>query len=120
MSCRYAALIVLILAIPCRAADDAKPNTLTPKEISEGWILLFDGETTFGWVAAGKSEAREDVLIHGGDEKVVAGTTTEFLFYELGFEYRIEGPMKEGALVELLPSSQLIRQRTLTRIPCFL
>ncbi|HEY7328163.1 MAG TPA: DUF1080 domain-containing protein [Gemmataceae bacterium] len=107
MSYRYAALIVLILALPCRAADEPKPNTLTPKEIAEGWISLFDGETTFGWDDGGKPEARENVLIHGGDEKVVAGTTTEFLFYELAFEYRIEGPMKEGALVELLPSSQI-------------
>jgi hypothetical protein len=26
-----------------------KPNTLTPKEIADGWLLLFDGESTFGW-----------------------------------------------------------------------
>ena len=24
-------------------------NTLTPKEIADGWVLLWDGETTFGW-----------------------------------------------------------------------
>ena len=40
-----AALFVLSLAALCRA-EEAKPNTLTPKEIAEGWILLFDGETT--------------------------------------------------------------------------
>jgi hypothetical protein len=44
-------LFVFSLAIPGWAADDTKPNTLTPKEIVEGWILLFDGETTFGWDA---------------------------------------------------------------------
>jgi len=27
----------------------SKPNTLSPRELSEGWILLFDGETNFGW-----------------------------------------------------------------------
>lgn len=28
---------------------DVPPNTLTQQEIDEGWILLFDGETTDGW-----------------------------------------------------------------------
>ena len=41
---------IVAVALPCQAQDDkAKPNTLTPKEIADGWILLFDGETTFGW-----------------------------------------------------------------------
>ena len=31
----------------CRVARSRsdKPNTLTPKEIADGWLLLFDGET---------------------------------------------------------------------------
>lgn len=28
---------------------DVPPNTLTQQEIDEGWVLLFDGETTEGW-----------------------------------------------------------------------
>ncbi len=32
------------------AVEEAAPiNTLTEKEIAEGWILLFDGETANGW-----------------------------------------------------------------------
>lgn len=46
----FATGLLLAIAIPCQAqGDKAKPNTLTPKEIADGWILLFDGETTFGW-----------------------------------------------------------------------
>ncbi len=40
-------LFALAIAVPCHA--QGKPNALTPKEIADGWILLFDGETTFGW-----------------------------------------------------------------------
>ena len=31
------------------AAEDAPLNTLTEQEIEDGWVLLFDGETTDGW-----------------------------------------------------------------------
>lgn len=36
----------------------AQPNTLTPGEVAGGWILLFDGETLFGWTAENKSQWR--------------------------------------------------------------
>jgi hypothetical protein len=93
---RHAALIALCLAAPGWAADDAKPNTLTPKEIAEGWILLFDGETTFGWDAAGKPVVRDGVLIYSGHEDVRASTTTAFRDYELQLEYLIENPAKDA------------------------
>ncbi|MBM3802462.1 MAG: DUF1080 domain-containing protein [Acidimicrobiia bacterium] len=34
----------------------SKPNSLTLKEVAEGWILLWDGETTFGWESRGEAE----------------------------------------------------------------
>jgi len=45
---RRLSLVLVLVAVPAFADEKAKPNTLTPKEIAEGWILLFDGETTFG------------------------------------------------------------------------
>jgi len=94
-----APLFVLSLAVPCWAAGNAKPNTLTPEEIAEGWILLFDGETTFGWDASGKPAMRDGVLIHGGDQDVRASTTTAFRHYVLKLEYRIEKTAKDAAAV---------------------
>src|SRR5476649_1610197 len=34
---------------PALAQEKIKPIMLTPKEIADGWILLFDGQTTSGW-----------------------------------------------------------------------
>lgn len=95
------AMLALSLTVPCRAADEAKPNTLTPKEIADGWILLFDGETTFGWDAAAKPRVEHGTLIHGGDQDIHASTTTEFLDFELYFEYRIASTAKAAPVIFL-------------------
>ncbi len=100
MILRHVALIALVLVTPAWAADDAKLNTLTPKEVAEGWILLFDGETTFSWDAAGKPEVRDGVLIFGGDKDIRASTTTSFRHYTLKFEYRIEKSSQDAARVK--------------------
>jgi hypothetical protein len=94
-----ASLFVFSLAVPCWAAEDAKPNTLTSEEIAEGWILLFDGETTFGWDAASQPEVRDGVLIFGGEKDIRAATTTAFRHYTLKLEYRIEKAAKDAAPV---------------------
>ncbi len=52
------------------SAADKKPNALTPQEIADGWILLFDGESTFGWT--GKAEAKDGALV------VPKGETLQF------------------------------------------
>ncbi|CAN5317426.1 hypothetical protein BH11PLA2_BH11PLA2_00270 [soil metagenome] len=70
MKIRYTVLSLLILNSLLIAADP-KPNTLTPKEIADGWILLFDGETTFGWEILGKGEVKTEngKLVLGGNAK---------------------------------------------------
>jgi hypothetical protein len=81
---RYLAVIALLAAASTAFADDKdkpKPNTLTPKEIADGWILLFDGETTFGWKIDGAAEVKDGVLILGKGKKTVAYPTTSFGSY---------------------------------------
>jgi hypothetical protein len=68
-----------------------RSNALTPQEAAQGWLLLFDGETTFGWTtsAADKLSAKDNVLRFDG-----AGafqTTTAFCEYALEFQCRIAG-----------------------------
>ena len=40
-------LLVIITLTGCATKDS--DNTLTRKEIKEGWVLLFNGENTDGW-----------------------------------------------------------------------
>jgi hypothetical protein len=78
-----------LLAYPAWADDAPKPNTLTPKEVAEGWILLFDGETTVGWKTEGTVQARGGSLLLGGDRESSMQTTCSFgSDFEVSFEYR--------------------------------
>ena len=77
-----------------RAADEPKPNILTPKEIADGWILLFDGETTFGWKIDGEAKVADGALVVGGDksDRLMSFATT----FGLVAEYRLEHTDLQG------------------------
>jgi len=91
--------VALSLAATAMAADEPKPNTITPKEIADGWILLFDGETTFGWRSLGhaKGTAADGMLAPEGDKPGLLVTTSPFRDYELKMDYQI----KNGSLASL-------------------
>ncbi len=76
--------LVLILSLPLILVADekkaeAKPNTLTPEEVRDGWLLLFDGETTFGWKMDGESKVEKGMLILGGEKATKAEFSTAFV-----------------------------------------
>jgi hypothetical protein len=87
------AVALPIVTLPLLAADETKANTLTPKEIADGWILLFDGETTFGWKSDGEVKAADGALVIGGKEPSLASFTSAFKEFELRFEYRLKNAM---------------------------
>ena len=86
---RFLAVLTLLAVASPAFTDDKdkpKPNTLTPKEIADGWILLFDGETTFGWKIDGEAKVKDGalVLVGGAKEDYESrGATTRFASYEL-------------------------------------
>lgn len=86
------------------AAIDASPahNALSPAEIEEGWILLFDGETTQGWRGYGAETFPERgwtvtdgslvVLASDGSEEGLGGdivTEATFSSFELVFDFNV-------------------------------
>jgi hypothetical protein len=79
-----AAALVLALAGPAAAQPKA---ALTPAEAADGWLMLFDGETPFGWKIDGAAEVKDGTLILGKGKKTVAYPTSRF---GASFEYALE------------------------------
>jgi hypothetical protein len=92
--------LLLGITLPCQAqGDKTKPNTLTPKEIADGWILLFDGETTFGWDVKGEAEVKDGLLVLGRASTIAP--KAHFAECELIFECQVAG--KGEPSVDLYP-----------------
>ena len=51
---------VLGLAL-CAGAALAADNMLTPREMADGWILLFDGKTLNGWMTSSRTPSKTPV-----------------------------------------------------------
>jgi len=87
-------LSMLLVACVASAADAPKPNTLSREEIAAGKLLLFDGETTFGWTSKGMVLAKDGLLTlvgEGKDWTEAEPTLPLGNRWELTFEYRLEG-----------------------------
>src|SRR5205807_8298224 len=61
--------------LPSGAAEEAKANTLTPQEIAQGWLLFFDGDSTFGWKISGEAKVANGQLVLGGANETTAVLT---------------------------------------------
>ncbi len=77
-------------------------NTLTREEINDGWILLFDGETTFGWAPRGDAKWIVDdgaLTTQPGSGAGMLATTTEFADLELQADFWIDAEANSGVFL---------------------
>ena len=90
---RTAAAVLLLLPLFGQAAEPGKFATLTPREIADGWILLFDGKTTVGWTSptGSKWTILDGMLAPQAGKPGLLVTTTAFTSYILTLEYRVKG-----------------------------
>jgi len=91
-----------VFAISCESGP-AEPNQLSKKEKEEGWVILFDGETSNGWRGYGRPdfpggwEIADGTLHCKGSGMGEAGatdggdiiTTKEFSNFRLKLEWKI-------------------------------
>jgi hypothetical protein len=77
-------------------------NALTPAEIADGWILLFDGDTTFGWMPRGDARwtvANGELTTQPGSGAGMLATTTEFADFELEADFWIDAAANSGVFL---------------------
>ncbi|HOX00955.1 MAG TPA: DUF1080 domain-containing protein [Candidatus Paceibacterota bacterium] len=81
-------------SLPAAAGE---PNTLTPQELSDGWILLFDGNTLFGWKSVGNAQwVVRDSAIESRSGAGFLETTTEFADFRLRADFWIDEAADSG------------------------
>lgn len=103
----------LILLFP--SCSETKHNTLTDKEIADGWQLLFDGETMNGWrdyngtmltepwhVVDGCIQAKGD----GSDGTGYIVTDKQFENFELYWEWKLSKGGNSGMLYHVVERPQ--------------
>lgn len=106
-------LVVLVVgcsqAAPSKApaAPAAAPtqNTLTEKELADGWILLFDGETLYGWDGkdAADWKVADGAITVGQGEKGLLTTTTQWGDYVLKCDFQAPATTNSGIFLRTPP-----------------
>jgi len=102
-------VLAVSLFTACAPADEAEemaPNTLTAQEVEDGWILLFDGETTDGWRGYNRDAFPDGGWVIEDDALRVIGTGMgeaggeggDIVFDEMfhNFHLKLEWKVSEG------------------------
>src|SRR5688572_29219282 len=93
----------LRLLSPALANDvrDQIPNQLSPHEIGEGWIQLFDGETLYGWKASSDADWKvaDGVITVSSGKPGLLCTTSPFADYELRVDFRAPAETNSGVFL---------------------
>ncbi len=102
--------LVCLLVFPRgTVGDEAEPlrlqNQLTERELADGWILLFDGETDFGWRAASDANwnVSQGMISVTGGEPGLLNTTSQFGDYALSLEFRAAPGTNSGIFLRPSP-----------------
>src|SRR5690349_430892 len=98
-------LLLGALTLVAAPAFAQEANQLTQEELADGWILLFDGETTFGWKAESKANwAVKEGAIHVSEgEPGLLRTTSQFADYELKVDFRAPAATNSGMFLRTPP-----------------
>lgn len=77
------------------------PVMLSPEELADGWISLFDGQTRFGWKHQDTETWRVEngALVAENGENSLLATSTEFSDYLLKLEFRSEPDTESGVFL---------------------
>jgi Domain of Unknown Function (DUF1080) len=69
---------VLFAAAVAVGDEKSGQSVLSPKQVADGWVALFDGKTMFGWQIDGEAKVENGELVLGGSKETTARPTTSF------------------------------------------
>lgn len=100
-SIRLSLALLTCIVLPKAPSLAAVPNSLTPEELNQGWILLFDGETDFGWKAGSKADWKvaDGAISVSSGEPGLLHTTSEFGNYMLKVDFRCPKETNSGVFL---------------------
>jgi len=95
-------------------AAAAKPNTLSSAEQADGWLLLFDGQTLFGWKPSSNAnwQAVDGTLTASEGEAGLLTTTSSFGDYELNVDFRSGQGVNSGVFLHTIPNPTVADLKT--------
>jgi hypothetical protein len=112
LSFTFLAVILLPICISAQSAKSSPINSLSKKEIKQGWQLLFDGQTLDGWKGYNSdkmfscwSVVNGELVCLGEGGSVTAGdiiTISDFDNFELSLDWSISKAGNSGILYHVL------------------
>jgi hypothetical protein len=94
---RITLALLLILAAPLVAAGQS--NVLSEQELAEGWILLWDGSSTFGWEPTPQTEWKvSDGALSASASMIWLRHKTPFADFVLKTEFRMAAPEVDSGI----------------------
>ncbi len=96
-----ACITAVLFVFAAHAFAEQAPNTLTEQELNDGWILLFDGETTFGWKANSDAnwKVADGVISVDSGDKGLLNTTSLFGDFVLKVDFRAPQGTNSGVFL---------------------
>jgi hypothetical protein len=115
--CRLAVMlgvvVLTVFSVPARADNPSADGQLTPEQIRQGWLSLFDGETTFGWHVEGEARIDKGKLVLGGKKPTRAHPTTGFgpCSYRLSVHCKGSGSVTINDTISLRNASRVLSDK---------
>ena len=91
----------LIFTLAAALSLSAQPNRLTPEEAAQGWVLLFDGESLFGWTSEGGAQWKvaDGAIVADAGESGWLRHNAVFGDFELKFDFRTAADGNSGVFL---------------------
>jgi hypothetical protein len=98
-------ILILIGAIAATPTMAAEPNSLSSQELADGWVLLFDGETTFGWRPSSEVDWKivDGTITATEGEEGLLYTTGQFGNYLMKVDFRSAPGTNSGVFLRTSP-----------------